>query len=103
MRVGLVAVVLSTLIPLAVGLLVTGLVARRAPRGVPAVRGLGVLLAVASTASPLVADADGTTRAVLAAMHLVVGAAYWTATRSSRSTPADDRADVAPSSSPVAP
>jgi hypothetical protein len=81
MPVGPVPVVLSTLLPLAAALVLTSLICARWPRALPALQALAVLVTLASLAMPLTTDTDAGTRVVLAAMHLVVGAAYLAATR----------------------
>ncbi len=81
MQVGLVPVVLSTLVPLAAGLVLTALIRARWPRALPALHALAVLVTLASLAMPLSTGTDTGTRVVLAVMHLVVGAAYLAATR----------------------
>ena len=83
-HVGVGPVVVSTLLPLVAGLLVTAAVARRTPRAVTAVRALAALATGASLAFPLAAATDAGTRVLLALMHLVVGGAYLAATRDRR-------------------
>lgn len=82
MQIGLVPVMLSTLVSLAAGLVLTALAAARWPRALPVLQALAVLVTLVSLAMPLSTDTDTGTRVVLAVMHLVVGAAYLVATRS---------------------
>lgn len=79
-------VAVSTLVPLVVALLATALIARRWPRAVARLRIVAMVLTVLSVAGPLTADTDTATRLLLAVMHLVVGAAYVAATRTSATT-----------------
>lgn len=85
MQIGIVPVLASTLLPLAGGLLVAALVARRLPRALVALRTTAAVVTVASLVVPLSTDTDAGTRVVLAVMHLVVGAAFLAATRTGRS------------------
>ena len=80
-EVGVGAVVLSTVLPLVVGLAVTALAARRLPRAVPVLRLLALVVTLGSLAAPLTLQTDAATRGLLALMHLVVGGAYLAATR----------------------
>ncbi|MDP9434028.1 MAG: DUF6069 family protein [Actinomycetota bacterium] len=91
MDVGVVPVVVSTLLPLILGLLVTAWAVRRRPQAVRGLRALAVAVTLASLAMPLATDTDVTTRALLAAMHLVVGAAYLAAASPAPRAPAPDR------------
>ena len=75
------AVLLSTVLPLAVGLVVTALVARRWARAAHLLRSLAIVVTVVSLAAPLATETDTSTRLMLAVMHLVVGGAYLAATR----------------------
>lgn len=79
--IGLVPVVLSTVLPLVLGIGLTAAVARRWPQRTHVLRGLAVVVTVLSLALPLTVDTDLTTRLALALMHLVVGGAYLAATR----------------------
>ncbi len=80
-EVGVAAVVVSTVVPLVVGLAVTALAARRLPRAVPVLRLLALVVTLVSLVVPLTLQTDVTTRGLLALMHLVVGGAYLAATR----------------------
>ena len=75
-QVGIVAVVLTTLIAFAVGTGLFALAARRSDRWARTVLAAGVLFAVVSTIGPLSTAEDTSTGALLAAMHLVTGAAF---------------------------
>ena len=75
-QVGIVPVVLATLIAFAVGMGLFALAARRSDRWARAVLAAGVLVAVASTGGPLSAAEDTSTGMLLAAMHLLTGAAF---------------------------
>jgi hypothetical protein len=76
-QVGVVLVVLTTLLTFAVGSGLLALAARRSRRWVRAVLVAAALLAVVSAAGgPLPAAADLATGVLLAAMHLVTGAAF---------------------------
>jgi hypothetical protein len=76
-QVGVVLVVLTTLLMFAVGSGMLALAARRSRRWVRAVLVAAVLLAVVSAAAgPLPAADDLATGVLLAAMHLVTGAAF---------------------------
>ena len=75
-QVGIVAVVLTTLIAFAAGTVLLALAARRSDRWARAVLAAGVLFAVVSTSGPLSTAEDTSTGVLLAAMHLVTGAAF---------------------------
>jgi Family of unknown function (DUF6069) len=75
-QVGIVPVVLTTLIAFAVGMGLFALAARRSDRRARAVLAAGVLVAVVSTGGPLSAAEDTSTGMLLAAMHLLTGAAF---------------------------
>ena len=76
-QVGVVLVVLTTLLMFAVGSGILALAARRSRRWVRAVLVAAALLAVVSAAGgPLPAADDLATGVLLAAMHLVTGAAF---------------------------
>lgn len=75
-EVGIVLVVLTTLITFAVGMGLFALAARRSDRWARTVLAAGVLVAVASAGGPLSAAEDTTTGVLLAAMHLMTGAAF---------------------------
>lgn len=77
----LVAVAVSTVVPLALGLVVVALVARRRPAFRRFAAWAGLMVAVLSTAAPLTMAAETTTALTLATMHLVVGATWFTLTR----------------------
>ena len=81
MQVGAWAVTLSTLLPLAVGLAAAALLTRRWPRASRALQTGAVLITLGSLVMPLGVNTDAGTRLLLAAMHLVVGAAYVAALR----------------------
>lgn len=74
-------VALLTVVPLAVGAPVVGLIARRRPgfQGVAAWAGLAV--ALLSTAGTFVASGDGPTALALSLMHVVVGVAWFVGVR----------------------
>ena len=76
MEVGVVLVVLTTLLTFAVGWAVLVLAARRSRRWVHIVMAAAAVVAVVSAAGPLTAAQDTATAALLAAMHLVTGAAF---------------------------
>ena len=75
-EVGIVLVVLTTLIMFAAGMGLFVLAARRSDRLATAVIVAGVVFAVVSTGGALWAAEDPSTAALLAAMHLVTGAAF---------------------------
>jgi hypothetical protein len=75
-QVGIVSVVLATLLAFAVGSGLLALAARRTRRWVRAVLVAAALVAVVSAGAPLSAAHDTATGALLAAMHLVTGAAF---------------------------
>jgi hypothetical protein len=75
-QVGIVPVVLTTLIAFAVGIGLFALAARRSDRWARAVLAAGVLFAVVSTGGPLSTAEDTATGLLLAAMHLLTGAAF---------------------------
>jgi hypothetical protein len=76
MQVGVVEVALTTLLTFAAGWAVLVLAARRSRRWVPIVMAAAAVVAVVSAAGPLSAAHDTATAALLAAMHLVTGAAF---------------------------
>lgn len=86
--VGLSAVLWSSVLPLAAGLAVTALVARRRPRARRALQVLAAVITLASLAFSLSTQTDTGTRVLLAAMHLVAGGAYLAAVRVQRPHPA---------------
>jgi hypothetical protein len=75
-QVGVVEVVLTTLLTFAAGSAVLALAARRSRRWVPVVMAAAAVVAVVSAGGPLWAAHDTATGALLAAMHLVTGAAF---------------------------
>jgi hypothetical protein len=75
-QVGIVSVVLTTLLTFAVGSALLALAARRSRRWVGAVLVAAALIAVVSAGAPLSAAQDAATGVLLAAMHLVTGAAF---------------------------
>ena len=75
-EVGIGAVVLTTLLTFAVGSGLLALAARRSRRWVRAVLVAAALVAVVSAAGPLSTAHDTATGVLLAAMHLVTGAAF---------------------------
>jgi hypothetical protein len=75
-QVGIVLVVLTTLVTFAVGSAVLALAARRSRRWVRIVMAAAAVFAVVSAGGPLSAAHDTATGALLAAMHLVTGAAF---------------------------
>jgi hypothetical protein len=76
MQVGVVSVVLTTLLAFAAGWAVLSLAARRSRRWVNIVMAATAVFAVVSTAGPLSTAQDAATAILLAAMHLVTGAAF---------------------------
>lgn len=64
------AVVTFTVVPFVLGLVLTTLVAGRAPGRLRAMQIVAVVVGVVSLQPPLTVAADGTTRALLALMHL---------------------------------
>jgi hypothetical protein len=74
--IGIVPVVLTTLITFAVGTGLFVLAARRSDRWARTILAAGVLVAVVSTGGPLSAAEDTSTGVLLAAMHLLTGAAF---------------------------
>lgn len=75
----LVMVIAASLVPLLVAGGVTWLIARRFPGFRRVAQWLGLAVAVASIASPIVATSNTATVVALAAMHLVSGAAWFVA------------------------
>jgi hypothetical protein len=69
-------VALTTLVPFVAGLAVAVVAARHLRHGLRTVQVLGAALAVVSLAGPLSLEADTAARLVLAAMHVVTGAAF---------------------------
>lgn len=69
-------VIATTLVVLALGWVAAAIAARRGRPSLGAMAILGAAIAAVSTAAPLTLDADLGTRLVLAAQHLVAGAAY---------------------------
>jgi uncharacterized membrane protein len=76
MQVGVVSVVLTTLLAFVAGWAVLTLAARRSRQLVRVVMAAAVVIAVVSTASPLSTALDTATGVLLAAMHLITGAAF---------------------------
>jgi Family of unknown function (DUF6069) len=76
MQVGVVSVVLTTLLAFAAGWAVLTLAARRSRQLVHGVMAAAAVIAVVSTAGPLSTALDTATAALLAAMHLITGAAF---------------------------
>jgi hypothetical protein len=75
-QIGVVPVVLTTLLAIAVGSAALALAARRSRRWVRVVMAAAAVVAVVSTGGPLLAAHDTATGALLATMHLVTGAAF---------------------------
>jgi hypothetical protein len=75
-QVGVVLVVLTTLLTFAAGSAVLALAARRSRRWVRIVMAAAAVFAVVSAGGPLSAAHDTATGALLAAMHLLTGAAF---------------------------
>lgn len=75
-EVGIVPIVLTTLIAFVVGTGLFALAARRSDRWAFAVLTAGVLVTVVSVGGPLTTAEDTTTGMLLAAMHLLTGAAF---------------------------
>jgi len=75
-QVGVVLVVLTTLLTFAVGWAVLALATRRSRRWVRVVMAAAAVVAVVSAGGPLSTAHDTATGALLAAMHLVTGAAF---------------------------
>jgi len=75
-EVGGLKLVMTTLLPFAVGVLALALAARWSRRWVVGVAVVGVALAVASAAGPLDGGHDTATGVLLATMHLTTGAAF---------------------------
>jgi hypothetical protein len=75
-QVGVVLVVLATLVAFAAGSVALALAARRSRRWVHVVTAAAVVIAVGSVSGPLSAAVDTATGLLLAAMHLVTGAAF---------------------------
>jgi predicted permease len=76
MQVGVVSVVLTTLLAFAAGWAVLTLAARRSRQWVRVVMAAAAVIAVVSTAGPLSTALDAATGVLLAAMHLITGAAF---------------------------
>jgi hypothetical protein len=76
MQVGVVSVALTTLLAFAAGWAVLTLAARRSRQFVRVVMAAAAVIAVVSTAGPLSTALDTATGVLLAAMHLITGAAF---------------------------
>jgi Family of unknown function (DUF6069) len=76
MQVGVVSVVLTTLLAFAAGWTVLTLAARRSRQWVHIVIAAAAVIAVVSAAGPLSTALDTATGVLLAAMHLITGAAF---------------------------
>jgi hypothetical protein len=76
MQVGVVSVVLTTLLAFVAGWAVLTLAARRSRQLVRVVMAAAAVIAVVSTAGPLSTALDTATGVLLAAMHLITGAAF---------------------------
>lgn len=76
MQVGIVLVVLTTLLTFAVGAVLLARAARRSRRAVRALVVTATVVAVVSAAGPLWTAHDTASGMLLAAMHLVTGAAF---------------------------
>ena len=76
MQVGVVSVVLTTLLGFAAGWAVFALAARRSRQLVRVVMAAAAVVAVVSAAGPLSTALDTATGVLLAAMHLITGAAF---------------------------
>jgi hypothetical protein len=76
MQVGVVSVVLTTLLAFAAGWTVLTLAARRSRQLVRVVMAAAAVVAVVSTAGPLSTALNTATGVLLAAMHLITGAAF---------------------------
>lgn len=76
MRIGVAAVLVSTVAPLLLGGIAHALVGRRWPRMGRVLRWTAVVVAIGSIAAPLGAAHDLATAAALAIMHVVVAAAW---------------------------
>lgn len=75
-EVGALKVVVTTVLPFAVGVLLVALAARRSRRWVIGVGAVGAVFALGSAAGPLDGGHDTTTGVLLATMHLTTGAAF---------------------------
>lgn len=75
-HVGIGHVAAATIVTFTIGSLAFMVATRRSRRWALVVLGLAVLISVASAGAPLSADGAAMTRASLAAMHLVTGAAF---------------------------
>jgi hypothetical protein len=76
MQVGVVSVALTTLLGFAAGWAVFALAARRSSQLVRVVMAAAAVVAVVSAAGPLSTALDTATGVLLAAMHLITGAAF---------------------------
>jgi hypothetical protein len=76
MQIGVVSVVLATLLAFAAGWAVLTLAARRSRQWVHVVKAAAAVIAVVSTSGPLSTALDTATGVLLAAMHLITGAAF---------------------------
>jgi hypothetical protein len=75
-EVGAVKVIVTTMLPFAVGVLLLALAARRSRRWVIRVGAVGAAFALASAAGPVDGGHDTATGMLLATMHLTTGAAF---------------------------
>lgn len=76
LEVGALKVVVTTLLPFAVGALLLAVAARQSGRWVLGVASVGAAVAVSSAVGPLVGGHDTATSVLLATMHLTTGAAF---------------------------
>lgn len=86
------SIVLVTVVAVAAGALVLGLVARRTPRAWLSLAWVGLGLAVLSVAMPLTTESAMGTKAALAGMHVLTGVTWFVgARRQSNSSGRGDR------------
>lgn len=78
-------VVIATVIPMAIGGVITALLARRWAGAATVMAWVGLAFAVVSAPAPLFASDDDATKWALAAMHVVTGVAWFVAIRPRRS------------------
>lgn len=84
--VGVILVVIATVIPFAIGGLITWLLARRWTKGATTMAWLGLAFAVVSSPAPFMGSNDAPTRWALAAMHVTTGIVWFVAVYPRRET-----------------
>lgn len=81
MVVGPISIGVMTLLPVAVGGVLTALAARRRPRVVSALAWIGLAIGIITLPMPYAVQASSGTHLVLASMHLITGLVWWATLR----------------------